>query len=401
MPKNSHKYLPTLPSLNIKNWLTNITLFMGTNQHYNWIDFLRVFAIFLVIIVHSTEPFYLGGPGSQISSLSNAYWVSFFDSFARACVPLFVIASSYLLLPLSQETSQFFKRRLIRVVIPFIVWTAVYALLWGNPSENFYSLLFNFNYAAGHLWFVYMLLGIYLIIPVLSPWARSVSQRQLLFYIAIFLLTTLIPFVREAMTDSTPVIYGPTGIPNPAKYPLWGECSWNSYGLFYYISGFIGYVFIGLYFRRFAPVFSWKKNLLISIPTWLIGFYICFNGFISRVLNDAAGVFPVEGPTGMAAIWETPWINDTIGVVLMAIGWILILRKFNFTSRLLRFAAKASYGVYLCHMLILAPVSQVLQSCISSTPVTIILTAIITFTLSTLVSGAIQRIPRIGKLIVG
>lgn len=189
-----------------------------------WIDSLRIIAIFLVLVVHSTEPFYLGGEGSLIRSLGDARWVSFFDSFARACVPLFVIASSYLLLPMRRGAADFMRRRVVRVLVPFLVWTAVYACVWGEPVQNFRSLLLNFNYAAGHLWFVYMLFGLYLLLPILSPWAERVSRRQLLFYLCICLFTSIIPFIREwAAEGSAPVIYGPTGIPNPAKYPLWAN----------------------------------------------------------------------------------------------------------------------------------------------------------------------------------
>lgn len=407
MPFGLRKHSPNRPSRSINRtlYLSIITIPMhnlsNKTSRITWIDFLRVFAIFLVIIVHSTEPFYLGGPGSYIASCSDAWWVSFFDSFARACVPLFVIASSYLLLPMTRPVGEFFRRRLVRVVVPFIIWTVLYAWLWGDPTENFTSLLLNFNYAAGHLWFVYMLVGIYLLIPMLSPWAMTVSRRQLLFYIGLFLLTTLIPFVRESAAVSTPVIYGSTGIPNPAKFPLWGECSWNNYGTFYYLSGFIGYVLIGLYFRRFMPEFNWSRTLLTTIPVWIAGFAICFGGFLVRVFDDAAGQFPVEGPSGMAAMWETPWINDTIGVVLMAIGWILLLRKYNRPSRILLAASNASYGVYLCHMFILAPTSALLQEQLSSTPLIIISTAIITFLASTAICYLIGRIPRVGKYIVG
>ena len=65
-----------------------------------WIDWMRVAACFMVIIVHCTEPFYLGGEGSLILTRTDAFWSSFFDSFVRACVPLFIIASSYLQFPL-------------------------------------------------------------------------------------------------------------------------------------------------------------------------------------------------------------------------------------------------------------------------------------------------------------
>ena len=61
-----------------------------------WIDWMRVAACLMVFVVHSTEPFYLGGDGSLILTRTDAFWASFFDSFVRACVPLFVVASSYL-----------------------------------------------------------------------------------------------------------------------------------------------------------------------------------------------------------------------------------------------------------------------------------------------------------------
>ena len=381
-----------------------------------WIDWMRVAACLMVMVVHSTEPFYLGGEGSLILTESDAYWSSFFDSFVRACVPLFVVASSYLQFPLHYSTSEFLRRRAVRVLIPFICWSIVYALVWGKPVENLQSLLLNFNYAAGHLWFVYMLVGIYLLMPLLSPWAERVSKRELQFYLLLCFATTFIPFVRALAADgAAPVIYGPTGIPNRALYPLWGEASWNGYGLFYYLSGFIGYLLLGLYLRRFVGNLSWGKTLAMALPAWLAGFAICFSGFIVMVMNDAAGQFPIEGPTGLAAAWETTWINDTTGVFLMTIGWILVFRKFNaggwFYRSVLLPISKASYGMYLCHMIALAFFSGWLRQSLGiglngqlgiwTTPVEILLTALFTFATAALFCVAVQRIPKIGKWIVG
>ena len=115
-----------------------------------WIDWLRVAACFMVFIVHATEPFYLGGDGSLILDKTDAFWSSFFDTLVRSCVPLFIIASSYLQFPTRYSTMEFFKRRAVRILIPFILWTLVYALVWGEPAENFKNLVLNFNYSAGH-----------------------------------------------------------------------------------------------------------------------------------------------------------------------------------------------------------------------------------------------------------
>ena len=389
---------------------------MLTMDREKWIDWMRVAACLMVMVVHSTEPFYLGGEGSRILTEGDAYWSSFFDSFVRACVPLFVVASSYLQFPLHYSTGEFLRRRALRVLVPFLCWSIVYALAWGEPVENFRSLLLNFNYAAGHLWFVYMLVGIYLLMPMLSPWAERVGKRELQFYLLLCFATTLIPFVRALAADgAAPVIYGPTGIPNRALYPLWGEASWNTYGLFYYLSGFIGYLLLGLYLRRFVGNLSWGKTLAVALPAWLAGFAICFGGFIVMVMNDAAGQFPIEGPTGLATAWETTWINDTAGVFLMTIGWILVFRKINaggwFYRTVLLPISKASYGMYLCHMIALAFFSGWLRQALGTgvdgqlgiwtTPVQILLTALITFATVALFCVAVQRIPKLGKWVVG
>ena len=380
-----------------------------------WLDWLRVTACFLVMATHSCEPFYLGGEGSLILTKADAIWVSILNVIPRAAIALFIFTSSYLQFPLHYDTATFFKRRAARILIPFVFWSIVYALVWGEPVQNFKDLLLNFNYAAGHLWFVYMLVGLYLIMPLLSPWAERVGKKELLIYLGIWLFTTLIPLIRQWVGGAAPVIYGPSGIPNAAKYPLWGEASWNTYGLFYYLSGFIGYLLLGLYFRKFVGRLSWGRTLGIAIPAFLAGFAICHFGFLGRVAADANGVFPVEGPVGLAALWEGPWLNDTFGVALMTLGWILVFRKIEtggkFYERILLPVSKASYGMYLCHMLLLGIISAWLRNILGigaegvlgiwTTPVQILGTAILSFIGVALFSVLVQKIPKAGKWLMG
>jgi surface polysaccharide O-acyltransferase-like enzyme len=384
-------------------------------QREIWIDTLRVVACFLVMMTHSNEPFYLGGEGSLILTRADAVWVAILNVLPRASVALFVVASSYLQFPLHYPTGEFFRRRAVRILAPFIIWTVVYALVWGEPVQNFKDLLLNFNYAAGHLWFVYMLIGLYLLMPLLSPWAEKVGRKELLVYLCIWLFTTIIPFIRQWAGGAAPVIYGPSGIPNAAKYPLWGEASWNTYGLFYYFSGFVGYMLLGLYFRRFVGELDWKKTLAIAVPVFLGGFAICSLGFLSRVWADCGGSFPVEGPVGLAALWEGPWLNDTFGVALMTIGWILVLRKVKgdgaFYKTIILPVSKASYGMYLCHMLLLGIISAWLRAALGlgtdgvlgvwTTPVQVFGTSLLSFVGVAVFCVLVQRIPRVGKWIVG
>ncbi|MBQ3744130.1 MAG: acyltransferase [Bacteroidales bacterium] len=381
-----------------------------------WLDWLRVTACFMVMATHSCEPFYLGGEGSLILTKADALWVSILNVIPRAAIALFIFTSSYLQFPLHYSAGEFFKRRAKRILVPFIFWSLVYAFVWGEPVQNLKDLVWNFNYAAGHLWFVYMLIGVYLIMPLLSPWAEKVGKRELQIYLAIWLFTTIIPLIRQWVGGPAPVMYGPSGIPNAARYPLWGEASWNAYGVFYYLSGFIGYLLLGLYFRKFVGRLSWGRTLAIAIPSFLAGFAICHFGFLGRVAADAHDVFPVEGPVGLAALWEGPWLNDTFGVALMTLGWVLVFRKIEtggrFYERVLLPVSQASYGMYLCHMLLLGSVSAWLRSALGlgaegvlgavwTTPVQILGTAVLSFIGVAVFSVLVQKIPKVGKWLMG
>ena len=379
-----------------------------------WLDWMRVTACFLVMATHSCEPFYLGGEGSLILTKSDAIWVAFLDSLPRAAIALFIFTSSYLQFPLHYSTGEFFRKRALRILPPFLFWTVVYALVWGEPVQNFKDLLLNFNYAAGHLWFVYMIIGLYLVMPLLSPWAEKVGRRELLAYLGIWLFTTLVPLIRQWAGGAAPVIYGPSGIPNAARYPLWGEASWNTYGLFYYVSGFVGYLLLGLYFRKFVGRLSWGRTLAIAVPAFLAGFAVCCGGFLSRVWADSHGVFPVEGPVGLAALWEGPWLNDTVGVALMALAWILLFRKVEtggrFFEKVILPVSEASYGMYLCHMLLLGVVSAWLRNALGTgtdgvlglwtTPEQILATALLSFVGVALFCVLLRKIPYVKNSIL-
>lgn len=382
-----------------------------------WLDFLRVTACFMVMIIHSTEPFYLGGDGGLILSATDAFWVALFEGLCRCCVPVFLMASAYLQFPLHYSTGEFFRRRAVRILIPMLVWTLVYALVWGEPVQNLKGLLFNFNYAAGHLWFVYMLLGIYLIMPMLSPWAEKVSQKELSIYLGIWLFTLLIPFVREWRGGVPPLIQAADGLPAQALFPLWGEASWNPFGTFYYMSGFVGYMLLGLYIRRFIP--NTRQKATQGLILFLLGFTMIVFGLLRR-FSETGESFPLAGDLAVAVAWEVPIAFCSLFVLCTALGLILMFRwifyskrseESLFYRRLILPLSKAGYGMYLVHMLVLAYVSGWFRSWLGlgsdgvlgvwTTPVQILGTALCSFVVVGLVAVLVQRIPRVGKYLMG
>ena len=66
-----------------------------------FVDYIRVIACLLVMVVHASEQFYNMGPVSQVVNEDNRLWVSVYDGFfGRISVPLFMIVSAFLLVPM-------------------------------------------------------------------------------------------------------------------------------------------------------------------------------------------------------------------------------------------------------------------------------------------------------------
>ena len=125
----------------------------------------------MVVQIHTGEFYYISSSGSVMNTPA-AHWVGWLNSLLRSCVPLFVMISGVFLFPVKNEGA-FFRKRFSRVLVPFVVWCVVYAfyLYWQGMTTLQGALLdilkipVNFGTDVGHLWFVYMLLGIYLIAP--------------------------------------------------------------------------------------------------------------------------------------------------------------------------------------------------------------------------------------------
>ena len=354
-----------------------------------FLDWLRVIACFMVMAIHSAEPFYLGGESPDITHIASRWdmlWITLTECLCRVCVPLFVMTSSYLLFPVNRPTGEFFRRRLMRVVVPFVVWAVAY--VWAAGGD-FGRLFFNFPDEGGHLWFVPMLLGLYLLMPLLSPWAEKVTERELKGWLAIWLLTTTFPFLRRAWET----LYG---APSFGAVPyLYGECPWNMFGTFHYVSGFIGYMLLGLWFRKFAAKLNWTRTIARALPLWIAG--VAIVGIPFFFYTDK---FPFSAPYAHAVKMEMSIEYCSLGVALATIAAFMVVRKLDsggmLYERIVRPVSEASYGMYLLHMFVLAPVSAWLIPCLT-TPLAILATAAVSFTASAVTALVLRRLPVVGK----
>ena len=327
---------------------------MNNNERINhdrvvFVDYIRVVACFLVMLVHASENFYaadssgLAGCVSMLVNEDNRFWVAFYDgTLGRISVPLFMIVSAFLLVPMKSgyTMTSFYKRRLLRVVPPMVVFMFAYTFLpllwngmtWEQSMTDLKHLPFNFPSMAGHLWFMYPLISVYLIIPVVSPWLERASARDERVFLALFFVSSFTPFVHKFITPE-----------------VWGECFWNGYGMFWYVSGYLGYLVLAHYVRVHIK-WSRAKRMRIGAAAAVVG--MVFTGWSFWVMGTP-GVL-IDTP-----MLEWAWEFCTPNIIIATFGVFLMFSciERSSTPRVIAELSRLSFGIYLIHLFFLAPIA--------------------------------------------
>lgn len=306
-----------------------------------FLDYVRVFACFLVMVVHASENFYgaegstdMVGPQSYLSNEADRLWVAVYDGFSRMAVPLFIIVSAFLLAPMKAGLTswQFYRQRCIRILPPFFIFMILYStlpLLWGQIDaetslKDISRIFLNFPSQAGHLWFMYPLISLYLFIPVISPWLNKATAKEERFFIGLFLLSTCMPYLNRCFGE------------------VWGQCFWNEYHILWYFSGYLGYLVLAHYIHVHLT-WNRSKRLVIGIASMVVGALLTIYSFYVQAIPGVTLVTPEI---------EIGWAFCTINCVLLTAGTFLAFTCIGNSKspRLITEMSKLSYGMYLMHI---------------------------------------------------
>ena len=362
----------------------------AARKQIGWIDLLRVLACFWVVLAHCCDPFVSCFNTDRTAFVTG----SLFGSAMRPSVPLFAMMTGALLLPVRTGLTAFYRKRIGRIVWPLAFWSLVLPLLFfvyftyvspdtrnpiaaldehqdfGVVLAKWVTWLLNFNFDTTPLWYLYMLIGMYLVMPLISPWLQQASKRDLQVVLGVWGLSLFVPCVKLFV----PML----GYPGAeAHVDLWGACAWNEFGMFYYVSGFMGYMLLAHYMMRFPPQWSWKKMLGICIPLFAAGYAL-----------TACGYLWVESlHPGNFAYLELVWYFSGINVLMMTFPVLAVVQKLDVAARpwLTKLAAY-SFGIFLCHFVFVYVSYDLLDISFLPDWARIVLMAFVTFGLSALVT---------------
>lgn len=169
---------------------------MAERQRQLYLDVLRIVSITAVVVIHTAAEYW-----TTLDVTSYEWKVeTVYDGLVRWAVPVFVMISGALFLDPSrdQPIKKLYGKNILRIVTIILFWGTIYALLAGLPADASSSSLYAFFRAAVfghyHMWFLYMIIGLYAMTPLLRLITRDRAATRY-FLIAAFLLNTAIPFV--------------------------------------------------------------------------------------------------------------------------------------------------------------------------------------------------------------
>lgn len=346
-----------------------------------YIDALRVLAIFAVIVLHTSASMWYSVPLDSFS------WKMFniYDSCVRWAVPVFVMVSgAFLLDPMRDYPFEKLKRKIFRIIKVFIIWSAIYALLGTfmkalikkDAGIFFLSARFVYYFTLGHyhLWFCYMIIGLYLITPFLRRFTDN--QRLMEYFICLsFLFCFCGNFLRNFP------------VPFVAKYfeILFSKVSLD------FVAGYTGYFILGYYLKSCKIKHICKKVL------YALGFF--------SLLFTIKGTEMLSLYKGVAT--EAFYGNLMPNVFFMSVAVFLMVKENfsgagwdNYKYRVLIKLSDYSFGIYLVHDIFnhilnraASPINTVSYSPLISVPCN----SILVFVLSYFLVLGIKKLTFLGK----
>lgn len=341
-----------------------------SHKRIAFLDFSAIISSFAVVTLHSSGTRYNFSYPSGFNILFILIPVIF--SFG---VPMFFMQSGVDILNYRQRynTKVFWKKRTHKVIVPFLIWSIIafifntfypnqFSVGYGRGVSNLFLFIKSFfvKFFTGQLegpyWFFYVIIGFYLIAPILSILVYTLKKEQLQYFLILAVIgNCLLPFLARVVNISS------------FDLPLT------------IVGGSLEYFLFGWYILNYP--FSRK----VSHRWYLLG--------ILSLLAEIFGTFLLASKYGR--------VSDTFYNIGFILGFFFITTLFLFLhnhenfffkfSKPLKYFAGLSFGIYLIHPFVLAFLNKYLI--ISHLTVHMIIFPIVLYLISGFVTWIVHKIP--------
>lgn len=302
---------------------------MENTKREVWIDIIKIFAAFLIVIQHSISIEWTGRmPANDLQwKIVNLVFI-----VSRMGVPLFFMCSGFTMFRRKHSIREIFVHNLPNIIIPYISWMLVYGFVEAIGSSSVTtavsSIVKAVIFGRYHTWFIATLIGLYLITPLIQEF---VYDRKLLLYFIVlaFIFTVIVPYAR-----------------------LFGDDRFihtiNDFNM-HFVLGYVIYYLAGYYVGTYI---CGKRMAVLSFSIFALTLCVCQILCVNRVTNI--------GPEIQNIYYEFSIIGMILSVSLFC-GLMCLTNK-NYREKTSLYLAKwagLGMGIYLFHPLLLPIIENV------------------------------------------
>ncbi len=346
-----------------------------TSGYQLYIDILRIAACFSVIMLHtSAQAWYSLPVESGGFMIANSY-----DALFRFGVPVFVMISGALFLAPERKVDmrKLYGHNILRLAILYIFWSCLYGLKdcmgFGLSNLGWKDIAREMILGRYHLWFLPMIVGIYVLLPVLKSWVEHASKKNIEYFLALFFLCQILCETIRAIRPSSMLDY----VLNLFQPEM--------------VCSYLGYFVLGYYLVHVGVNKRWHK-------------FIYAGALLGGILNVLLGNYlarRVGEPTGA--------IYDSFGMftALISVALVVLIKEIfagkawrKRTEKIAHEMSAATLGIYVMHVgLIEILEPRGIHSQMMPLILGIPFLAVICFVVCFAISAVVRRVPVIGKYI--
>lgn len=308
---------------------------MNKSKRIFYFDVLRAIAIIGIVFCHAAIFFLITGVNSSYFPVT-----AFFDCLRDFSIPIFLMLSGALLLNRDDSLIKFFKKRLSRLLIPFLFWVLVYVAyasvyIWhGFNIKSSIDILLGTSGTLGvTFWFIWMIIICYLGIFAINKVIKFGNERKENFDSIFIKILTGLSLIYILISEF--------GLFNPYFSRL-----------VYFVS-FISYIVIG-YFIANNDYVGRKIDSKIIIAVTLVVSIILYSYYIFGFVvpqSTSSNHFVYKGYFNLLILVLS--VNIFIFFKYLSKTKFLTNIESNNVGNAITVFSNYSFGLYLCHYLII------------------------------------------------
>ena len=287
------------------------------------IDILRCLCIFAVVFIHTTANFMVDNYPSVDSKI-----IMILSIFTSCAVPLFYMLSGAFLIKDKNTDIKKVLRKTLHIYLQLILWTIIYQLMFKfiqHQDIDFVNVIIkSFTISqVGHLWFMYPLLGLYVLLPLITKLYVNLNDKQKRYLILILcIIPTIISTIKIKYNDIISLPYFSVGFPE------------------------IGLFVLGKYLYDKKEICN-KKTFILSLLLIIVGFFLV--KYISNFYIDSQGISHSKPYFDYNKL---PNLMMIVGIFIIMINAKSVSAKLPIKlKKIINYIGANTLGIYFIHMI--------------------------------------------------